>query len=181
MIRITRSKSSESDDDISIGDARTEETDSFDRTIAIIRYGMRLLGFWPQDTHLLCDLLCGMIFALIIFITVPGVVRAYTMVYTMTDWNSVMHQAIEADAMILMLLRFIFMKVMAKNFRLVLHMMITDWADYCYLTKRGQRIMIYYTRRGKRFTILCTTLSTLVIMGEKSRKDSQVTSIIKFS
>lgn len=170
MIRIIRPKSSESDDEISIGDARTEETDIFARTIAIIRYGMRLLGFWPQDTHLLCDLLCGMIFALISFITVPGVVRAYTMVYTETDWNSVMHQSFDTVGMILFLSRFIFMKVMAKNFRLVLHMMITDWADYRYLLNRGRRIMVYYARRGMRFTILCTAFSTLSTMGENQRR-----------
>ncbi|XP_011684992.1 PREDICTED: odorant receptor 22c-like isoform X2 [Wasmannia auropunctata] len=163
MNRTTRPKPSESDDEI--GDARTEETGSFDHAFALTRHGMRLLGFWPRDTHLLSNLRCGAICALIGFISFPGVVRTYTVIDTVTDWSLVMHQAIEVVPMIPLLARFVFMKVMAKNFQHILHTITTDWADFRYMTKRARRIMAYYARRGRRFCILSTTLLTISIIG----------------
>lgn len=157
----------------------SEEIGSFDRTIAITRYGMRLLGFWPQDTRFLCDLQCGMIFVLIGFFLVPAAVRMYTVVYTVTDWNSVMRQALHIIPIIPLLARFVFMKVMARNFRFILHTMTVDWANYRHLAKKSRRIMTYYAKRGRRFSILSTVLMMLSITGKKS--DDQVIVIIKFS
>lgn len=168
MVRIVRLKPSESDDEIRIDDASMEEIGSFDRTIAITRYGMQLLGFWPQDTRLICNLQCGIIFTLICFFTFPTTMRMYTMVSTVTDWNSVMHQALETAPMIPLLARFIFMKMMARNFRLILHTITVNWAKYRYLTKRDRQIMVSYARRGRRFSILNAVLLTLSVVGEKS-------------
>jgi len=185
MIQMIRPKSSkydgdtESDDEINIDNTKIKETDNFDRTVAITRYGMRLLGFWPQDTQLLCHLQCGTIFALLVFVKIPAVMEMCIITYNATDWNAVMHQSLDMIMSTIILLRFIFMKVMAKNFRLVLHAMITDWADYRYLTKRSQRIMLYYARKGRGFSILSTALMTLAGIGEKS--DNQVIPIIKFN
>jgi len=183
MIQIIRPKPSEygdtESDNENIDDTKPKETDSFDRTVAITRYGMRLLGFWPQDTQLLCHLQCGTIFTLIVFVFFPAVMQMYTMIYDVTDWNAVMHQSLDIILLIMLLSRFIFMKVMAKNFRLVLHAMTTDWADYRYLTKQSQWIMIYYARKGRRFSIFSIALLALTGTGEKS--EYQVISIIKFS
>lgn len=167
MIRIIRSKSSKSDD----------EEKSFDHAISITRSGMRLLGFWPQDRGFLYDLQCGTIFLLIGFFMLSAVVQTYTVVYTVTDWNSVMHEALYTTPLIPLIARFIFMKVMAGNFRLILHAMTVDWANARFLTKRCHRIMTYYAGRGRRFSILSTVLVMLSIAGKKS--DNQVT--IKFS
>jgi len=185
MIQMIRPKPSkydgdtESDDEINIDDTKPKETDGFDRTVAITRYGMRLLGIWPQDTQLFCHLQCGMIFTLIVFVFFPALMQMCIILCDVTDWNAVMHQSLDIILSIIILSRFIFMKVMAKNFRLVLHAMITDWADYRYLTKRSQRIMVYYARKGRGFSILSTALMTLAGIGEKS--DNQVIPIIKFN
>jgi len=186
MIQIIHPKLSEydgdtkSDDEINIDDNKIKgETNSFDRSVAITRYGMRLLGLWPRDTQLLCHLQCGTIFALIIFVAFPTAVQTYIIVHNVTDWNAAMHQIFEIILFFPLLSRFIFMKVMAKNFRHILHAMSTDWRDYRNLTKRGQRIMIYYARKGRGFSILSTTLMTLAVIGEKS--DNQVIPIIKFN
>ncbi|XP_012536419.1 odorant receptor 22c isoform X2 [Monomorium pharaonis] len=165
MIRTIRHTPKPSDSNDEIGNPDKREAGSFDRAIAITRYGMQLLGFWPQDTRLLCDLRCGVIFALIGFFTFPTALRTYTVVYTVTDWDKVMHQALETVPAIPLLARFIFMKVMARNFRLVLCAMTADWTDYRYLTKRDRRIMVHYARRGRRFSILSTILLALVLIG----------------
>lgn len=157
----------------------SEEIGSFDRAVAVTRYGMRLLGFWPQDTRLLCDLQCGMIFVLIGFFVFPAAMQTYTVVYTVTDWNSVMHQALHTIPIIPLLARFVFMKVMARNFRFILHEMTVDWANYCHLAKRSRRIMTYYAKRGRRFSILSTVLMMSSITGEKS--DNRVILITKFN
>ncbi|XP_011865600.1 PREDICTED: odorant receptor 82a-like [Vollenhovia emeryi] len=152
-----RTRPSESDDE--------GETGSFDRAIAITRYGMRLLGFWPQDTRLLCDLRCGAIFLLTGFFMFPAAAQTYTVVYTVTDWNSVLRQALRMVPIIPLLARFVFMKVMAGNFRLVLRTMTADWVDYRYLARSGRRVMVYYANRGRRFSILSTALLMLSVTG----------------
>ncbi|XP_071631391.1 odorant receptor 10-like [Temnothorax longispinosus] len=157
MIRIIRPKPSEPDD--------VEEIGSFDRAIAIIRYGMRLLGFWPQDTWFLCNLQCGSIFILIVLTVFPAIVQTYSVLYTVTDWNSVMHEILGTVPIIPLLARFVFMKVMARNFRFILYTMTADWANYRYLAKRSRQIMIYYAKRGRRFSILSTVLLMLATMG----------------
>jgi len=58
------------------------------------------------------------------------------------------------------------MKMMAKNFRLVLHTMTTDWVDYRSLTKRGKRIMVYYSRKGRQFNKFSTVFLALSVIGE---------------
>jgi len=186
MIQIIRPKPSEydgdteSDDEINNDDNKKKGgTNSFDRTVAITRYGMRLLGFWPQDRQLLYHLQCGTMFALIVFVYFPAVMQMCIMIYNVTDWNAVMHQSLDTILLTVLLSRFIFMKVMAKNFRIVLHAMTIDWKDYRYLTKRNQRIMVYYARKGRGFSILSTALMTLAGIGEKS--DNQVIPIIKFN
>jgi len=172
MIQIIRPKPSEydddieSDDEINIGDTKPKETDSFDRSVAITRYGMRLLGLWPQDTRLLCHLQCGIIFALIVLVSFPAIVRLYLTVYSMTDWDTVMHQILDIILLFPLLSRFIFMKVMAKNFRLVLHAMITDWVDYRSMTKRAKRIMVYYATKGRQFNKFSTIFLALSVTGE---------------
>jgi len=180
MIQIIRPKPSEydgdSESDNEIGDTKAKDTDSFDRTVALTRYGMRLLGFWSWDTQLLCHLQCGTIFALIVSVYFPAVMQMCIMINNVTDWNAVMHQSLDIILLIILLSRFIFMKVMAKNFRLVLHAMTTDWANYRYLPKRSQWIMICYARKGRAFSIFSTALLALTGTGEKS--DYQIISII---
>lgn len=162
-----------------LSDDKKEEIGSFDRAITITRYGMRLLGFWPQDTRLLCDLQCGVIFMLISFFMLPAAVQTYTVVYMVTDWNSVMNQVIHIVPIIPLLARFAFMKIMARNFRFVLHTMTVDWSNYRYLARKSRRTMVYYAKRGRRFSILSTVLVMLSVMGKKS--DNRVTPVMKFS
>jgi len=65
------------------------------------------------------------------------------------------------------------MKVMAKNFRLVLHAMTTDWMDYRFMTKQSKRIMVYYATKGRQFNKFSTIFLALSVIG-KVRQSSNI-------
>jgi len=138
--------------------------DNFDYAFAINRWTLRLVGLWPLDTGF-SNLLYSINFITIIISTFPPVIQLFA---TATNWTSIIEQIIRTTVFILLLAKFTFIKVQFKKLRIILDSMIIDWTNYCSLPEQYQRIMDYYAKRGRLFTIVNITFITLSVIGEMS-------------
>lgn len=148
-------------DEVGTGVTEDEEKGSFDYAVALNRWSMRLLGLWPLDTRL-SHLRCGMSLGMSLVITLPAIAR----LFVLTDLVGIMYQANLTLPLLPTFVRFVVMKVEAKNLRTVLHSMSRDWASYRYLPARDRRSMFHYVKKGRRINAVCIAWMTLTIGGE---------------
>jgi hypothetical protein len=140
------------------------KVDNFNLALAINRWNLKLLGLWPLDTDF-SNLLFSINFIIIIIFTFPSAIQLFA---TATNWNSIITQIIRTILFILLMMRIIFIKVQSKNLRIILDSMITDWKNYCSLPEQYQRIMDYYAKRSRLFTVINITFTMLSVIGEIS-------------
>lgn len=154
--------SEKSVDEIKTGATGDDEVaGSFDYAVAVNRWSMRLLGLWPLDTrisHLRCSVNLGVVIAVVF----PAV--AY--IFMITDRVAIMNQVNMTFPTSTTLLRFIVMKMEAKNLRAVLRSMSRDWANYRYLSPRNRRIMFHYAKRSRRINMVYIAWLVITIGGE---------------
>ncbi|XP_032678114.1 uncharacterized protein LOC116847324 isoform X2 [Odontomachus brunneus] len=79
------------------------------------------------------------------------------------DLVAIMYQANLTLPALPTFVRFVVMKVKAKNLRAVLHSMSRDWASYCYLSARDRRSMFHYVKKGRRINVVYIAWMTLTI------------------
>ncbi|KAH0956030.1 OrUA2PC, partial [Eciton burchellii] len=140
------------------------KVDNFNLALAINRWNLKLLGLWPLDTDF-SNLLFSINFIIIIIFTFPSAIQLFA---TATNWNSIITQIIRTILFILLMMRIIFIKVQSKNLRIILDSMITDWKNYCSLPEQYQRIMDYYAKRSRLFTVINITFTMLSVIGYAS-------------
>lgn len=142
-------------------DMKKEMKINFDYAVGVNRWSMRLLGLWPLDTQY-STFTCSINFTLITIFILPLMAH----LLTLTDWESIINQALRTITYFPLLMKFILMKVNAKKLRIILNMMIIDWTNYRYLTKQKQEIMIYYAKKGRQINLISIVWIMSSIMGE---------------
>lgn len=145
--------------------ARDEKvSDSFDYAVAISCWSMKLLGLWPLDTRL-SNLRCGVCLVMMVLAVLPAI----TCLFMITDMVIMMNRLSMTLPVLQTSIRFVIMKVKAKNLRDVLCNMSCDWTRYRHLPVQDRRSILHYAKRGRRINLVCLGWLVLALAGETNR------------